>query len=92
MNQKFSCDLEPVPVSLFWESGDVRYPNNKTVLMNICNDEVYFGGIELDAVLVDVGECCIKLTVQFFIFDRYVPDSVKSNTRDAKACVFRRLH
>lgn len=60
--------------------------------MNIRNDELYSGDTEPDAVLIDVEECCIKLTVQFFIFDRYVPDSIKSNTRDARAGVFRRLH
>ena len=60
--------------------------------MNIRNDELYSGDTEPDAVLIDVGDCCIKLTVQFFIFDRYVPDSIKSNTRDARAGVFRRLH
>ena len=115
LDQVFSCKLAPFPTSLLRESGNARYPKDKSVRKNKFRAEVSSCSIEPDRLLfhgrgmlhklhrptdglvkdlVDGVEKYIRKIITkpdvFLIFDRYMPDSIKSDTRDARVRAFRR--
>ena len=55
LNDVFSHELSSVPLSLFDETGEPRYPGNKSALMNKLKVEVSSRGIATDAIVIDEG-------------------------------------
>ena len=49
----FNFELAAVPASLFYETGNARYPKNKSVLMNKLKVEESSRGIQFDSVIID---------------------------------------
>ena len=115
LDQVFSCKLAPFPTSLLRESGNARYPKDKSVRKNKLRAEVSSCSIEPDRLLfhdrgmlhklhrptdglvkdlVDGVEKYIRKIIPkpdvFLTFDRYMPDSIKSDTRDARVGAFRK--
>ena len=107
MSSIFQYELSPVPLSLFNESGDARYPTTKSVLMNNLKHEVQNPSISPSVTVIDgVGmlHACVYWpkdgtvldlvnSVQryvtrhlvesdvYLVFDRYIENSIKSDTR-----------
>ena len=55
LDDMFSHELSSVPVSLFDEAGEPRYPGNKAALMNKLKIEVSSRGITPDTIIIDGG-------------------------------------
>ena len=51
----FNYELFPAPTSMFYDSGEARYPKSNVVLKNRLKVEVSVREVEVDAVAVDCG-------------------------------------
>ena len=60
-SEVFKYELAAVPPSLFYDSGDARYPNNKSVLMNKLKHEQSSRGFSFDAIFIDGGGLLYKI-------------------------------
>ena len=60
----FNFQLAVVPTSLFYETGNARYPKNNSVLMNKLKVEESSRGIQFDSVIIDGGGLMHKITGQ----------------------------
>ena len=60
-SEVFKYELAAVPPSLFYDSGDARYPNNKSVLMNKLKHEQSSRGFSFNAILIDGGGLLYKI-------------------------------
>ena len=118
LSSVFNFELSPVPLSLFSESGDARYPSTKAVLMNTMKCEVssisifpsatVIDGVGMlhssiywpkEGTVLDLANSVEKFTVKhlqesdvYMVFDRYIDNSIKSDTRLNRIGRFQRSH
>ena len=60
-SEVFKYELAAVPPSLFHETGNARYPKNKSLLMNKLKSEQSSRGIRFDAIVIDEGGLLYKI-------------------------------
>ena len=60
-SEVFKYELAAVPPSLFHETGNARYPKNKSLLMKKLKSEQSSRGIRFDAIVIDGGGLLSKL-------------------------------
>ena len=82
----FNYELSPVPTSMFYDSGEARYPKSKVVLKNRLKVEVSVRGVEVDAAEVD-GRCMLHSSIHW-----PKDGSVKDLAKGVEKYVSRLLH